>query len=146
MHVERYQNPGMALVRGVPFSRLPLAARHAIHKAQLKKQATPAENCFLRHLASLGLTYRFQQGFYTPCYRIADFYLPEHKLIIEIDGQYHNFAKDRRRDDWFERARGIRTLRLTNEQVLRGEFAAIAISFEKTVDRAPHDPVRVFAR
>lgn len=116
----------MALVRGVPFSRLPFAARHSIHKAQLKKQATPAEHCFLRHLATLGLTYRFQQGFYTPCYRIADFYLPEHKLIVEIDGPCHDDpAKDRRRDNWFQQARGIRTLRLTNDQVLRGDFSSL---------------------
>jgi very-short-patch-repair endonuclease len=115
----------MALVRGVPFSRLPFGVRHSIHKAQLKKQATPPENCFLRHLATLGLTYRFQQGFYTPCYRIADFYLPEQKLIIEIDGPYHDAAKDRQRDNWFQQARGIRTLRLTNEQVLSGDFSSL---------------------
>jgi very-short-patch-repair endonuclease len=108
----------MALVRGVPFSRLPFAARHSIYKAQLKNQATPAENCFLRHLATLGITYRFQQGFYTPYYRIADFYLPDHNLIVEIDGPCHDAEKDRRRDEWFTRVRGIPILRLTNEQVL----------------------------
>ena len=106
--------------------------RHSIHKAQLKKQTTPAENCFLRHLATLGLTYRFQQGFYTPYYRIADFYLPEQKLIIEIDGPYHNSEEDRSRDNWFQHARGIRTLRLTNEQVLRGDFSTLTDFIHET--------------
>ena len=132
----------MALVKGVPFSQLPFAARHAIHKAQLKKQATPAEHCFLRHLATLGLTYRFQQGFYTPYYRIADFYLPEYKLIIEIDGHYHDSAKDRRRDERFWQARGIRTLRLTNEQVLNGEFLTINDFIRGTGDCAAQNVLK----
>jgi very-short-patch-repair endonuclease len=110
----------MALVRGVPFNRLPLAKRHAIFVAQLKKQRTPAENEFCRYLASLGLPYRYQQGFYRPYYRIADFYLPDHNLIIEIDGPCHNADEDRRRDAWFERVRRIRIVRLTNEQVISG--------------------------
>ena len=115
----------MALVKGVPFSKLSRAKRHAIFVAQLKKQATPAENVFCRYLATLGLPYRYQQGFYTPYYRIADFYLPTLNLIIEIDGPCHDSEEDRRRDAWFEKARAIRTLRLTNDQVHRGEFEAI---------------------
>jgi very-short-patch-repair endonuclease len=115
----------MALVAGVPFSRLPRAKQQAIFVAQRKQRATPAENLFCSYLASLGLSYRFQQGFYTPFYRIADFYLPTLNIIIEIDGPCHDSENDRRRDEWFERARGIRTLRLTNEQVHRGEFAVI---------------------
>jgi hypothetical protein len=62
----------MAIVKGVPFSKLPRAKQHAIFVAQRKQRATPAENLFCSYLASLGLSYRFQQGFYTPCYRIAD--------------------------------------------------------------------------
>lgn len=120
------QNPAMARVAGVPFSKLPRAKQHAIFVAQRKQQATPAENVFSSYLASLGLPYRFQQGFYTPCYRIADFYLPTLNIIIEIDGPYHDQKKDQERDKWFQEVRGIRTIRLTNEQVFRGEFAGIA--------------------
>jgi very-short-patch-repair endonuclease len=115
----------MARVGGVPFSKLPPAKQHAIFVAQRKQRATPAENVFCSYLASLGLSYRFRQGFYTPYYRIADFYLPTFNVIIEIDGPCHDPEKDRRRDTWFEQVRGIRTLRLTNEQVLRGEFETL---------------------
>ena len=125
----------MALVRGVPFSRLPFATRHSIHRAQLKKQATPPENCFLRHLASLGITYRFQQGFYTPCYRIVDFYLPDHNLIIEIDGPCHDPENDRRRDARFESVRGIQILRLTNEQVLAGKYPDLRLYAPRNTGR-----------
>jgi hypothetical protein len=47
----------------VPFSHLPLVKRNAINQARLKKAATPAEQYFLNCLASLGVPYRFQQGF-----------------------------------------------------------------------------------
>src|SRR5687768_11198728 len=103
----------MALVRGIPFNRLPLAKRHAIFVSQRKQRMTPAEQVFCRYLATLGLSYRFQQGFYQPYYRIADFYLPGHNLIVEIDGPCHNAERDRRRDVWFQKTRGIRILRLT---------------------------------
>lgn len=126
----------MALVKGVLFSKLPRAKQHAIFVAQRKQRATPAENVFCSYLASLGLSYRFQQGFYEPYYRIADFYLPTLNIIIEIDGPCHDPEKDRRRDECFERARGIRTIRLTNERVLKGEFAPINDFIHKTVDRA----------
>jgi very-short-patch-repair endonuclease len=115
----------MARVGGVPFSKLPRAKQHAIFVAQRKQRTTPAEKVFSSYLASLGLSYRFQRGFYTPYYRIADFYVPSLNIIIEIDGPCHDPEKDQRRDKWFEQARGIRTLRLTNEQVFRGEFATI---------------------
>jgi very-short-patch-repair endonuclease len=84
-------------------------------------QATRAEHAFCYYLVSRGINLRQQQGF-TPFYRIADFFLPERNLMIEIDGGYHDPVADRRKDDWFLKARGIRTLRLTNEQVLNGNI------------------------
>jgi very-short-patch-repair endonuclease len=112
------------------FCQLPLKKRHAINVARLRKAATATELLCRDFLASLGVPYRFQQGFYTPYYRIVDFYLPEHKLAIEIDGPSHQDpAHDRRMDIWFERVRGITILRLTNEQVQRGEFAIITEFF-----------------
>src|SRR6476620_4781556 len=81
-----------------------------------------APEAFRTYLAALRLPFRHQQGFYTPLYRIADFYLPEQQLIIEIDGPCHDPAKDRRKDERFLKELGIRTLRLTNEQVLAGRI------------------------
>jgi very-short-patch-repair endonuclease len=116
----------MALVKGVPFYKLPRVKQHAIFVAQRKRRATPAENLFCSYLAKQGLSYRFQQGFYAPYYRIADFYLPALNLVIEIDGQSHTDPdRDRRMDEWFERVRGIRILRLTNDQVYRGDFGPV---------------------
>jgi very-short-patch-repair endonuclease len=107
---------------GRAFNRLPLGKRHEIYAAQLRKQATPAENLFRAHLAALGLPYRFQHGFFKPRYRIVDFYLQEQNLVVEIDGEYHNRAEDLKRDEEFQKCEGIRILRLTNDQVLSGEI------------------------
>lgn len=53
---------------------------------------------------------------------IADFYLEKVRLIIEIDGKYHDTPKqiyfDTLRDRFF-RARRIKTVRIKNEQVER---------------------------
>jgi very-short-patch-repair endonuclease len=98
------------------------ASRHCKNRAVLLKKATPAERAFCCYLATRGFAFRQQQGFYTPMYRIADFYLPDHNLIIEIDGDYHDPAKDRVKDARFLHERGIRTLRLTNDQVLSGRI------------------------
>jgi very-short-patch-repair endonuclease len=96
--------------------------RHAIYVQKLRRNATEAEHQFCCYLASLGLDYRFQQGFYHPFVRIADFHIPALNLIIEIDGPCHDPEKDKRRDEWFTRERGIKIIRFTNEQVLSGDF------------------------
>lgn len=51
---------------------------------------------------------------------IADFYLEKVRLIVEIDGKYHDTPKQVFRDtmrDRFFRVRRIKTVRIRNEQV-----------------------------
>src|ERR1039458_7727379 len=103
-------------------TQIPFRRRHAMYVAKLKRNATVAENEFCRCLTSLGLDYRFQQGFYHPLCRIADFFIPSLNLVVEIDGPCHDADQDQRKDIWFEQVRGIKTLRLTNEQVLSGQI------------------------
>jgi len=54
---------------------------------------------------------------------ILDFYCSKLLLAIEIDGDSHDNKKyvDRERDLYFEQ-RGIKTVRLRNEEVLSGEI------------------------
>jgi very-short-patch-repair endonuclease len=59
---------------------------------------------------------------------IADFYCAETRLILEADGAHHNPAADAARDAYLS-ARGYRTLRLTNHDILTnlpGTLARIA--------------------
>lgn len=58
---------------------------------------------------------------------IVDFYLPAHKLAVEIDGSSHDDkgAYDSGRDRWLAGKHGIRTMRLRNEFVLGRPITAM---------------------
>ncbi len=88
---------------------------------ELRQQMTPAEKKLWKHLKGkqlAGLKFRRQHamGAY-----IADFYCHSKKLVIEVDGKYHEDdiqqQKDKFRDSEMERF-DIKVLRFTNEQVL----------------------------
>jgi very-short-patch-repair endonuclease len=93
---------------------------------------TRAETLLWRHLKAhrlARLSFRRQTpiGDY-----IADFVAHSCKLIVEVDGESHDFEErlrhDARRDQWFA-SRGYRVLRFTNDDVMRnleGVRAAIA--------------------
>jgi very-short-patch-repair endonuclease len=62
---------------------------------------------------------------------IADFVAHSCKLVVEVDGESHDFEErirhDDRRDEWFT-SRGYRVLRFTNEDVMKNlEGVALAI-------------------
>lgn len=52
-----------------------------------------------------------------------DYFLPKYNLAIEIDGCYHRFRRfeDKQRDNDFSKI-GIRTIRITSKEVLKGHF------------------------
>jgi very-short-patch-repair endonuclease len=65
---------------------------------------------------------------------VLDFYCPELRLAIELDGGQHNFAagigRDQRRDSWLV-ARGVVVLRFWNSDVIEnmtGVLETIAIA------------------
>ena len=71
---------------------------------------------------------------------VADFVCPTKALIIEIDGWTHDAAQDRRRDR-FLAARGYRTIRFTNTDVmqnLEGVLVVILETLHSIGDRWPH--------
>ncbi|UVO49875.1 endonuclease domain-containing protein [Sphingomonas sp. SUN019] len=73
---------------------------------------------------------------------IADFVCPSAKLIVEVDGDTHDEAKDRLRDDVLA-AQGYRVLRVTNHEVMsniEGVAWMIANALNGSVERAakPH--------
>ena len=99
---------------------------------QLRRAMTRAETLLWRHLkahrlAALGFRRQSPMGSY-----IADFVAHSCKLVIEVDGESHDFEErirgDRRRDEWFA-ARGYRVLRFTNDEVMKNlEGVVVAIS------------------
>ena len=84
---------------------------------QMHNEATATERRLWTWLRTLrrnhGLHFRRQ----IPMGRfVADFGCHSAKLIIELDGPFHEIEKDRERDAWFVKA-GYRTLRFSNEAV-----------------------------
>jgi len=61
---------------------------------------------------------------------VADFYCHAHRLIIEIDGQTHDYTteQDQRRTEWLE-SQGYRILRFSNEQI-RDNIEGVAYVIE----------------
>jgi very-short-patch-repair endonuclease len=102
-----------------------------VRAKQLRRAMTRAETLLWRHLkahrlASLGFRRQSPMGNY-----IADFVAHSCKLVVEVDGESHDFEscfrQDNRRDKWFA-SRGYRVLRFTNDDVMKNlEGVVIAI-------------------
>ena len=71
---------------------------------------------------------------------VADFLCPAKGLIVEIDGWTHDAARDRRRDSLLA-ARGYKTIRFTNTDVmqnLEGVLVVILGTLHSPPDSWPH--------
>ena len=106
----------------------------------LRRHATPAERVLwdrLRRRQLEGLKFRRQHavGSY-----IIDFFCPEARLGIELDGNHHyereQHAYDRRRTDHLE-AFGYRMLRFSNEEVLNETETVLTRIKEAVWDSIP---------
>jgi len=85
---------------------------------ELRNQATPAERKLWRYLSGrkmMNLKFR-RQHLIDPY--IVDFYCPEKKLIIEVDGGTHidNKIYDRYREEYL-RSKGFQIIRFLNTEV-----------------------------
>ena len=100
------------------YGALPILFEHA---RKLRDNQTEAELFLWSQLANFKyLNVRFKRQ-HPILYFIADFYCHKAKLIIEVDGGYHNipeqFRYDKERDQELEDL-GLKVIRFTNEQVL----------------------------
>ena len=79
--------------------------------------------------------------------RIVDFFCPAKGLVVELDGDTHDADRDRLRDARLLRATGYRTMRFTNEDVMRNcdgvlimLAEALAQQGDRWAGRRPHPP------
>ena len=85
---------------------------------ELRKQATPAEKILweqLRNRRLNGIKFRRQHplGKY-----IVDFYSPAHRLVVEIDGEFHRYQADQDQSRTQElEDYGYRVIRFWNHEV-----------------------------
>jgi len=101
---------------------------------------TRAETLLWRYLKAdrlAGLAFRRQ----TPMGRyIADFVAHSRKLIVELDGDSHDFEErirhDEQRDQWFA-SRGYRVLRFTNDDVMKNLEGVVLSILEAAEQAAP---------
>ena len=84
-----------------------------------RRDLTPAEAAMELLLKDLGWRFTIEHPRHNQNI-ICDFFVPEHKLFIEVDGPYHERqkGKDQARDRALAK-QGMRVRRFTNDQVLR---------------------------
>ena len=110
---------------------------------QLRQTMTRAETLLWRHLKANridGLGFRRQ----TPMRNyIVDFVCMSAKLVVELDGESHDFAApqetDQKRDAFFV-SEGFQVLRFTNEQVMSNLEGVVEVIRQAAALRASGSP------
>jgi len=89
-------------------------------RQKLRRKATPAEKLLWKSFRKSGVGAKFRRQHGVGPY-VLDFYCPEHKLAIEIQGGVHQdvlrCAYDEDRQAWLE-VQGIRVLSFDNRDLL----------------------------
>ena len=111
-------------------------------RKSLRQNMTPSEAALwlaLRGRGAGGYKFRRQQGIGP---YVLDFYCPELKLCVELDGSSHDyrFDYDEQRTRFLDE-QGIRVIRFQNEQVWSGLEGVVAeiVSVGREIKRAPDD-------
>lgn len=96
------------------------------YKHILEVNATYAERVLYSFLTGK-IDFEFQKIIYTDNKKhffIADFYIPSKNLIIELDGKYHDDAKQQNKDIWRTKvlkSLGYRVIRFKNKQIVESK-------------------------
>ncbi len=100
-----------------------------------RSQMTDAENLLWYHLRQGKLGARFRRQHIIGDY-IVDFICLKQKLIIEIDGGYHQEAtqrtEDKTRQNWLE-SMGYKVLRFTNEDIFH-DIESVITTINNNID------------
>lgn len=113
---------------GEPNPHFTLTDSAKCNRAKLIQTSTKSEREFIGFLKSEGIKYEFQKIFYyDSSYYIVDFYIPSAKLVVEVDGRYHD-SSIQQRDDLLRTRRlksicGVNELiRFANEELKNRDF------------------------
>jgi very-short-patch-repair endonuclease len=118
-----------------------------LRRKELRNNATQAEIILWQSLKKSqlkGRKFRRQQNIEN---YIVDFYCPEEKLVVELDGQVHFEEEQKKYDEErtrFIEALGIRVIRIENQDVLysiESVLKRIAGQFSKHVNHLGNHPV-----
>lgn len=151
-HVQRYGTKGIGIKHPEYYVDTYLLPGWVIEKNKMimgvcksfveeqKSKTTQYEEHFSKFLKTININFKEQFPLYISDksnvirkFYIADFYIPELRTIVEIDGGYHNLNTQRKKD--IQRTKdikdclGLRVIRFTNEQVYNYEH--IISTFQK---------------
>jgi very-short-patch-repair endonuclease len=92
----------------------------------MRRECTPAEASLWQRLRHDRLGVRFRRQFVIGQF-IADFYCPQRRLVIEVDGGVHadRLDIDRERDRVLQ-SLGLRVLRFHNDEILQDVETVVA--------------------
>jgi very-short-patch-repair endonuclease len=113
-------------------------------RRSLRNNATKAERLFWLGLKDSNCGARFRRQYGLGSF-ILDFYAPEVRLGIELDGNFHNTEAELAHDAWRQRViekYNIKIIRFRDEEILNGYDAAEAVVKEEVAKRKrwPHRP------
>jgi very-short-patch-repair endonuclease len=100
---------------------------------RLRRQLTPPEALLWKLLQGSPCGLRFRRQYAIGPY-VADFYCPSAKLVIEIDGQVHNFEHQAKHDglrDEIIRESGVQIYRIAAAEAMR-EATSVANAIVET--------------
>ena len=133
-------------MRVIVAMRLHNSSRFATRRAELRGNLTTAEAALWKRLQRRqlrGRKFRRQHGVGP---YIVDFFCPEERLAVELDGAAHDhataYAKDRAREEFLVRT-GIRVVRFENHEVLEnmeGVLMGICTNFRAPTTPSPTVP------
>lgn len=108
-----------------PYKEEPKENTAEYYKHILEINATYAERVLYSFLTGK-INFEFQKIIYTDNkhFFIADFYIPSKNLIIELDGEYHDDAKQQNKDIWRTKvlkSLGYRVIRFKNKQIVESK-------------------------
>jgi very-short-patch-repair endonuclease len=98
-------------------------------RKSLRNNATKAERIFWYGLREGGCGARFRRQYGVGNF-ILDFYAPEVRLGIELDGNFHNTDEELARDAWRQaiiEKYDIKIIRFRDEEILNGYDAAAEV-------------------
>lgn len=104
-----------------------------VFRRELRKHLTPAEAKLWTHIRSSQLEGRKFRRQHSVGRYILDFYCPQERLAVELDGEVHSFVSAQERDlerDSFLNAQGIKVLRFENKVVFQ-EVEAVLIEIQR---------------
>jgi len=98
-----------------------------------RKSDSPNERVFRHLLIEHGIRHVWQQPFACKTrFVCADFYFPEHNIVIEIDGNEHDVNKDADRTRYIKRTHNVKeVLRITNSQLITNREDIIELVLSK---------------